>query len=110
MARAETRQYWEEQLSEFWGSGFSIPEYCELKNLPRESSRRWIRIFEKEREKPSTQSPENEIELVELKSSRTESLRRVSGISLRVGEVEVILEKDFDSQGLAEVLKVLGTV
>jgi len=110
MARAETRRYWEEELSEYWGSGFSIPEYCELKNLPRESSRRWIRIFEKERENPSAQSPENEIELVELKSSRTDSTRRTSGISLRVGEVEVILEKDFDSRSLSEVLKVLGMV
>jgi hypothetical protein len=31
MAREDARQYWEEQLSEYWGSGFSIPEYCELK-------------------------------------------------------------------------------
>ena len=33
MGRENVREYWEEQLSEYWSSGFSIPEYCELKDL-----------------------------------------------------------------------------
>jgi len=36
MSRGESRQYWAEQLSEYWDSGFSILEYCELKELPFE--------------------------------------------------------------------------
>ena len=35
MAR-ETRQYWDEQLAEYWDSGFTIQEYSELKDLPYE--------------------------------------------------------------------------
>lgn len=39
MAR-ESRQYWEDQLSEYWGSGLTIQEYSELKELPYKSMRR----------------------------------------------------------------------
>ena len=38
----EGRDYWEEQLSEYWDSGLTIQEYSELKELPYESARRWI--------------------------------------------------------------------
>ena len=110
MAREETRQYWEDELKEYWGSGFSIPEYCELKELSLGSARRWIRIFEKEREGSSTQGGKDEIELVELKPCSTTSMRRFSGVSLKIGGVEILLEKDFDGSTLSEVLKVLGTV
>ena len=32
----EGRDYWEEQLSEYWDSGLTIQEYSELKELPYE--------------------------------------------------------------------------
>ena len=38
----EGRDYWEAQLSEYWDSGLTIQEYSELKELPYESTRRWI--------------------------------------------------------------------
>ena len=37
----------EEQLSEYWDSGLTIQEYSELKELPYESVRRWIRVLQK---------------------------------------------------------------
>ena len=40
----EGRDYWEAQLSEYWDSGLTIQEYSELKELPYESVRRWIRM------------------------------------------------------------------
>ena len=43
----EGRDYWEAQLSEYWDSGLTIQEYSELKELPYESVRRWIRVLEK---------------------------------------------------------------
>ncbi len=43
----EGRDYWEEQLSEYWDSGLTIQEYSELKELPYESTRRWIRVSQK---------------------------------------------------------------
>lgn len=30
------RDYWEEQLSEYWDSGLTIQEYSELKYMPSE--------------------------------------------------------------------------
>ena len=35
----EGRDYWEEQLSEYWDSGLTIQEYSELKELPYEGKR-----------------------------------------------------------------------
>ena len=46
----EGRDYWVEQLSEYWDSGLTIQEYSELKELPYESTRRWIRVLEKVRQ------------------------------------------------------------
>ena len=47
----EGRDYWEAQLSEYWDSGLTIQEYSELKELPYESTRRWIRVLQKARNK-----------------------------------------------------------
>ena len=45
----EGLDYWEAQLSEYWDSGLTIQEYSELKELPYESTRRWIRVLQKAR-------------------------------------------------------------
>ena len=50
----EGRDYWEAQLSEYWDSGLTIQEYSELKELPYESTRRWIRVLEKTRQLATT--------------------------------------------------------
>ena len=47
--RPETKQYWMDQLSEYWDSGFTIQGYCELKELSSESVRCWISQLKKER-------------------------------------------------------------
>ena len=62
----EGRDYWEEQLSEYWDSGLTIQEYSELKELPYESTRRWIRVLEKARQDGVIGSAS--LELVEVKS------------------------------------------
>ena len=43
----EGRDYWEAKLSEYRDSGLTIQEYSELKELPYESTRRWIRVSQK---------------------------------------------------------------
>lgn len=45
----QSREYWEQELSEYWDSGLTIQEYSELKELPYESVRRWIRRLKQER-------------------------------------------------------------
>ena len=110
MAREDARQYWEEQLSEYWESGFSIPEYCELKELSYESARRWVRIFEKERNTAPGQVEENALELIEVKPPRAVLERKKAGVRLKVGSVDILLEKDFDRLVLSDVLSVLGAV
>lgn len=37
-----SRDYWREQLSEYWDGGLTIQEYCELKDLPYENVRRYV--------------------------------------------------------------------
>ena len=65
----EGRDYWEAQLSEYWDSGLTIQEYSELKELPYESTRRWIRVLEKARQDDAS-DPEL-LELVEIKPLQT---------------------------------------
>ena len=100
----EGRDYWEEQLSEYWDSGLTIQEYSELKELPYESTRRWIRVLEKARQDGVIGSAS--LELVEVKSLQTDA-RNGSGIRLLVDGIESAIEKGFDSTTLSEVLNLL---
>ena len=83
----EGRDYWEEQLSEYWDSGLTIQEYSELKELPYESTRRWIRVLEKARQDGAIGSAS--LELVEVKPLQTDA-RNGSGIRLLVDGIESI--------------------
>lgn len=100
----EGRDYWEEQLSEYWDSGLTIQEYSELKELPYESTRRWIRVLGKARQDGVIGSAS--LELVEVKSLQTDA-RNGSGIRLLVDGIEIAIEKGFDSTTLSEVLNLL---
>ena len=100
----EGRDYWEEQLSEYWDSGLTIQEYSELKELPYESTRRWIRVLQKARQDDAS-DPES-LELVEVKPLQTDA-RNGSGIRLLVDGIEIAIEKGFDGTTLSEVLNLL---
>ena len=100
----EGRDYWEEQLSEYWDSGLTIQEYSELKELPYESTRRWIRVLEKARQ-DDVSDPES-LELVEIKPLQTNANDN-SGIRLVVDGIEIALSKGFDGPTLSEVLDLL---
>ncbi len=116
MSRGKSRRYWAEELSEYWDSGFSIPEYCELNELPFENTKRWIRVFEKERngvpEKsaPATvEVPEPpRLEMVEVKAVPVKVSGGDSGIRLKIAGVEVLLDRNFDGVALSVLLNVLG--
>ena len=58
------RDYWEEQLSEYWDSGLTIQEYSELKELPYKNTRRWIAALKRDRESKSNTS--GDLGLVEV--------------------------------------------
>ena len=101
----EGREYWVEQLSEYWESGLTIQEYSELKELPYESARRWIRVLQKARQAGADES--ESLELVEVAPS-VPSAGNASGIKLLVGGIEIAVEKGFDGATLSEVLNLLG--
>ena len=103
--RPETKQYWMDQLSEYWNSGFTIQEYCELKELSYESARRWIAQLKKERE--SQTQTEEPLEFVEVTLDSPEIPCSETGIKLYSNGVEVKLAKNFDRETLAQVLQVL---
>lgn len=85
----EGRDYWEAQLSEYWDSGLTIQEYSELKELPYESTRRWIRVLEKARQ-DDVSDPES-LELVEIKPLQTNANDN-SGIRLLIDGIEIAQE------------------
>ena len=101
-----SREYWEQELSEYWDSGLTVQEYSELKELPYESVRRWIRRLKQERLKElpyestrrwirvlqkarqdDASDPES-LELVEVKPLQTDA-RNGSGIRLLVDGIEI---------------------
>lgn len=82
----EGRDYWEAQLSEYWDSGLTIQEYSELKELPYESTRRWIRVLQKARQ-DDVSAPES-LELVEIKPLQTNASDN-SGIRLLIDGIEI---------------------
>ena len=100
----EGRDYWEAQLSEYWDSGLTIQEYSELKELPYESTRRWIRVLEKARQDGVIGSAS--LELVEIKPLQTNANDN-SGIRLLIDGIEIAIEKGFDGTTLSEVLNLL---
>lgn len=103
------RDYWREQLSEYWDGGLTIQEYCELKDLPYESVRRWIGILKKEREGKSPVS--GELEFVEVPLSAGGARNGSdSGISLHAAGFEIQVTCDFDQATLLNVLTVLRTL
>jgi hypothetical protein len=82
------RDYWEEQLSEYWDSGLTIQEYSELKELPYKNTRRWIAALKRDRESKSNTS--GDLGLVEV-SLPAESPKNGSGsgISLHAAGFEI---------------------
>ena len=82
----------------------TIQEYSELKELPYESTRRWIRVLQKARQDDAS-DPES-LELVEIKPLQTNASDS-SGIRLLVDGIEIAIEKGFDGTTLCEVLNLL---
>ena len=85
-------------------SGLTIQEYSELKELPYESTRRWIRVLEKARQ-DDVSDPES-LELVEIKPLQTNANDN-SGIRLLIDGIEIAVAKGFDGTTLSEVLNLL---
>ena len=85
-------------------SGLTIQEYSELKELPYESTRRWIRVLEKARQ-DEVSDPES-LELVEIKPLQTNANDN-SGIRLLIDGIEIAVAKGFDGTTLSEVLNLL---
>ena len=100
----EGRDYWEAQLSEYWESGLTIQEYSELKELPYESVRRWIRVLQKARQDGANDSAA--LELVEVNPLQTNASDS-SGIRLLIDGIEIAVAKGFDGTTLSEVLNLL---
>jgi len=103
--RPETKQYWIDQLSEYWDSGLTIQEYCELKEVSYESARRWIALLKKEREGKGAEK--ESLELVEVGMATSEASQSGTGVKLLRDGMEVHLDKNFDQATLLQVLTVL---
>ena len=98
----DSREYWEEQLSEYWDSGLTIQEYSDLKDLPYETVRRWIRVLKKERV-PEAAS----LKLVGLTSPTVGSCATSAGGDIKVRGFTIGLSKGFDPSTLTAVINLL---
>ena len=56
-----SREYWKEQLREYWGSGFTVSEYSELIGQPHMTVMRWIRKLRSEHESSEIIEPERKM-------------------------------------------------
>ncbi len=106
MGRLETKQYWIEQLAEYWDSGLTIPEYCEIKELSYESTRRWIAALKKEREEDGGNKETLPMVEIEIQPA-ADKPKCFSGVKLLLNGVEVRLDCGFDSETLHTALTVL---
>lgn len=95
-----SREYWEKELSEYWDSGLTVQEYSELKELPYERVRRWIRRLKQER------TGVTKVDFVEVKTPSVPLSSFTSGIRLKFGAWEIELASDFVPETLSEVLDV----
>lgn len=88
----------------YWDRGLTIQESSELKELPCESTRRWIRVSQKARQDGASESEAPELVVVKPLPADT---RAGNGIWLLVDGIEIVEEKGFDGTTLSEVLNLL---
>ena len=115
------RAFWEEQLRDYWGSGFTVSEYSELIGQPRLNVQRWIRKLSSEQESAGIEdsdsgqtesSPQScSIRMIEVVpkeiEERKEDCSQASGVRLRIGDLEIDLARGFDREVLESVLAML---
>lgn len=104
-----SRDYWREQLSEYWDGVLTIQEYCELKDLPYKNTCCWIAALKRDREGKSDTSGDFGLVEVSLPAESPENASG-SGISLHAVGFEIQVTCDFDPAILLNVLTVQRTL
>ena len=114
-----SREFWKEQLREYWGSGFTVSEYSELIGQPHMTVKRWIRklrsehesseIIEPEQAEPDSHAdcPVRMIEIVPKQIEEDTVRSQDSGVQLRIGGMEIRLRSGYDREVLRSVLEML---
>ena len=114
-----SREFWKEQLREYWGSGFTVSEYSELIGQPQLTVMRWIRKLRSEHESSEIIEPEQAesdkpsdcpvrmIEIVPQIEKVAEARSQDSGVQLRIGKMEISLTSGYDREVLRSVLEML---
>ena len=108
-----SREYWEEQLREYWGSGFTVSEYSELIGQSRWTVQDWIRKLKAEHESSEIIEPEQEcpVRMIEIVPKQieedAEARSQDSGVQLRIGKMEISLTSGYDREVLRSVLEML---
>ena len=108
-----SRHFWEEQLREYWGSGFTVSEYSELIGQSKWTVQDWIRKLKAEHESSEIIEPEQEcpVRMIEVVPKQieedAEARSRDSGVQLRIGDMEISLTSGYDREVLRSVLEML---
>lgn len=101
ISHSEKRALWNERINEFLASGQSRQAWCRNNDVSAQQLGYWLR--------KSQSSHENQAESsrwVSMNASRTAS----PGITIRVGELALEVERGFDPKVLADVVLTLMTL
>ena len=115
-----SRQFWEEQLREYWDSGFTVSEYSELIGQSKWTVQDWIRKLKAEHESSEIIEPEQAepdshadcpVRMIEIVPKQIEGDAKArsqdSGVQLRIGGMEISLRSGYDREVLRSVLEML---
>ena len=115
-----SREYWEDQLREYWGSGFTVSEYSELIGQSRWTVQNWIQKLKAEHESSEIIEPEQAesdghadcpVRMIEIVPKQiegdAEARSQDSGVQLRIGGMEISLTSGYDREVLRIVLEML---
>ena len=115
-----SRQFWEEQLREYWDSGFTVSEYSELIGQSKWTVQDWIRKLKAEHESSEIIEAEQSesdrhadcpVRMIEIVPKQiegdAEARSQDSGVQLRIGGMEISLRSGYDREVLRSVLEML---
>jgi hypothetical protein len=100
-ATEETTAYWKQQIQAFEKSGLSRTAYCEQNQIKIFQLDYWRHKYSKPKNMPAKSG------WIPLRIKEGDA-QGSSGITLRIGKLEIQIRRGFDRELLGEVLRVVG--
>jgi transposase len=107
MTRAERNEFWKQQVDEYAASGMSVRSYCQQQGIKEHQLGYWLRKQRHISVAGDGDAGGNGGWLpLRVVDGLAEAKSR--GVCLRIGRVELMVERGFDAELLTAVLRVAG--